>query len=187
MVEIRFHGRGGQGAVKASDILAMAAFREGKEVQAFPFFGVERRGAPVTAFTRISDQEIRIHCYIYEPDVIVILDPTLIGAIPLTEGLKTGGKIIINTEKKAEDFHFPDTENAKIYTVDCSSIALKYNLGTKEAPIVNTPILGAFSRATGLVTIESIMTCIQEKIPTHKENNALAAKETYEKLRDTEV
>jgi len=183
MVEIRFHGRGGQGAVKASDILAMAAFAEGKEVQAFPFFGVERRGAPVTAFTRISDDEIRIHCYIYEPDVLVVLDPSLIGAIPLTEGLKPNGKIIINTERHAKTFSFPDTVNPKIYTVDCSSIALKHGLGSKAAPIVNTTILGAVARATELVSLESVMNAIKEKIPIQKKENALAAKETFEKLQ----
>lgn len=182
MVEIRFHGRGGQGAVKASDILAMAAFSEGKQVQAFPFFGVERRGAPVTAFTRISDEEIRIHSYIYEPDVLVVLDPTLIGVVPITDGLKPNGKIIINTERKPETFSFPDAVNPKIYTVDCSSIALKYGLGSKAAPIVNTTILGAVAKATGLVSIESIMEAIKERIPIKKEENAIAAKETFGKL-----
>jgi len=182
MIEIRFHGRGGQGAVKASDVLAMAAFAEGKQVQAFPFFGVERRGAPVTAFTRISDDEIRIHCYIYEPDVLVILDSTLISAVPLTDGLKPNGKIIINTQRPPDDFSFPDTENAKVYTVDCSTIALKHSLGSKAAPIVNTAILGAVAKATGLASIDSIMDAIKEKIPIKKEENALAAKETYEQI-----
>ncbi len=180
MIEIRFHGRGGQGAVKASDVLAIAAFKEGKEVQAFPFFGVERRGAPVTAFTRISDDTIRIHCYIYEPDVVVILDPTLIGAVPLTEGLKTNGKIIINTERKPEEFEFSNTENPIIYTVDCSAIAVRHGLGSPAAPIVNTAILGAVAKATGLVKIESIEEAIKEKIPLKKEKNAIAARESYE-------
>ncbi len=184
MIEIRFHGRGGQGAVKASDILAIAAFKEGKEVQAFPFFGVERRGAPVTAFTRISDKEIRSHCYIYEPDVLVVLDPSLIGAVPLTEGLKPNGKIIINTERQPHEFSFPGTVNPQIFTVDCSSIASKHGLGSKAAPIVNTPILGAVSRATGLVSIESIKEAIQEKIPLKKEENAQAAQETHDCLQD---
>jgi len=183
MLEIRFHGRGGQGAVKASDILAIAAFNEGKRVQAFPFFGVERRGAPVTAFTRISDDEIRIHSYIYEPDVLVVLDPTLIGAVPLTEGLKPNGKIIINTERESEHFSFPDAENPVVSTVGCSAIALKYGLGSQSAPIVNTAILGAVAKATGLVSIKSIMDAIKERIPTKKEENAAAAKETYEFLR----
>ncbi len=182
MVEIRFHGRGGQGAVKASDILAMAAFQEGKEVQAFPFFGVERRGAPVTAFTRISQEEIRIHCYIYEPDVLVVLDPTLIGPIPLTDGLKRNGKIIINSERDSNAFSFPDTENSTVFTIDCSSIALKYGLGSRASPIVNTAILGAIAKVTDLVSIESIKKAIKEKIPLYKEKNAMAAQETYESI-----
>ena len=182
MVEIRFHGRGGQGAVKASDILAMAAFREGNEVQAFPFFGVERRGAPVTAFTRISQHEIRIHCYIYEPDIVIVLDPTLIGPVPLTEGLKPNGKIIINSERDPTAFSFPDTKNPTVFTVDCSTIALKYGLGSKASPIVNTAILGAIAKVTELASIESIVEAIKEKIPLYKEKNAQAAQETYDSV-----
>jgi 2-oxoacid:acceptor oxidoreductase gamma subunit (pyruvate/2-ketoisovalerate family) len=184
MVEIRFHGRGGQGAVKASDILAIAAFAEGKQVQAFPFFGVERRGAPVTAFTRISDEEIRIHSYIYEPDVLVVLDPTLIGAVPLTDGLKPGGKIVINSGRKPEEFSFPEADRPHVFTVDCSSIALKHKLGSPASPIVNTAILGAVARATGLVSLESISNAIRERIPQHPEANAAAARETYELLSE---
>lgn len=182
MIEIRFHGRGGQGAVKGSDILAMAAFKEGKEVQSFPFFGVERRGAPVTAYTRISDEEIRIHCYIYEPDVLVVLDPTLIDAIPITDGLKSNGIIIINTERKPESFTFSNVQNPRIYTVDCSSIALRNKLGTKAAPIVNTAILGAVAKVTQLVTLKSITEAIREKLPLKKDENVLAARETYESI-----
>ncbi|NQT25903.1 2-oxoacid:acceptor oxidoreductase family protein [candidate division KSB1 bacterium] len=182
MVEIRFHGRGGQGAVKGSDILAVAAFHEGKEVQAFPFFGVERRGAPVTAFTRISNEEIRIHCYIYDPDVLVILDPTLICAVPLSDGLKENGKIIINSMKEPSEFSFPDAKNPHVYTADCSSIAMKFGLGTQESPIINTTILGAVAKATGLVKIESVVKAIRERIPTRTEPNAQAAIEAFEQL-----
>jgi 2-oxoacid:acceptor oxidoreductase gamma subunit (pyruvate/2-ketoisovalerate family) len=182
MIEIRFHGRGGQGAVKGSDILAMAAFREGKEVQSFPFFGVERRGAPVTAYTRISNEEIRIHCYIYEPDVLVVLDSSLMTAIPLTEGLKPGGIIVINTAQGPDAFPVKGVKGPQIRTVDCSSIALKYGLGNKEAPIVNTTILGAVAKATGLVSIESIMASIREKIPIKSEENAEAAREAFDRL-----
>jgi 2-oxoacid:acceptor oxidoreductase gamma subunit (pyruvate/2-ketoisovalerate family) len=181
MVEVRFHGRGGQGAVKASDILAMAAFREGKEVQSFPFFGVERRGAPVTAYTRIADEEIRIHCYIYEPDVLVVLDSSLMGAVPLTDGLKPRGKIIINTAQAAAAFAV--RKDAQVYTVDCSSIALRFGLGSKEAPIVNTTILGAVAKATGLVSIDSVMESIREKIPHKPEKNAEAAMAAFEYLK----
>jgi 2-oxoacid:acceptor oxidoreductase gamma subunit (pyruvate/2-ketoisovalerate family) len=183
MIEIRFHGRGGQGAVKGSDMLAMAAFREGKEVQSFPFFGVERRGAPVTSFTRISDGEIRIHCYIYDPDVLVVLDPTLIGAIPLTDGLKPNGMIVVNTVRTPDAFSFPGTVHPKVFTVDCSSIALKHGLGTKEAPIVNTTILGAVAKATGIVSIESLAHAIREKMSLKVEDNVKAAREAYERVQ----
>ena len=182
MVEIRFHGRGGQGAVKGSDILAMAAFYEGKEVQSFPFFGVERRGAPVTAFTRISDSEIRIHCYIYDPDVLVVLDPTLIKAVPLTEGLRPNGKIIINSTRPPDDFRFDGAENPHVFTVDCTTIATEFGLGSRESPIVNTTILGAVAGATGLVSIESIKKAIQEKIPLKQEQNQAAAQKAFDTL-----
>ncbi len=180
MIEIRFHGRGGQGAVKGSDILAIAAFKEGKEIQAFPFFGVERRGAPVTAFTRIDDRPIRIHSYIYEPHVLVVLDPTLIGAVPLTDGLQSDGSIILNTTKHPDEFDFSHLQNPHIFTVDCSSIALKYGLGSKESPIVNTTILGAVAKATKLVSIDSIVEAIKEKIPVKPEENGQAARESYQ-------
>ena len=179
MIEIRFHGRGGQGAAKACDMLAKAAFYEGKEVQAFPFFGVERRGAPVTAYTRISDAEIRSHCYIYEPDIVIVLDPTLMDAIKVTDGLKKGGKIIINTKRSPEEFKDKVPPDAKIYTVDATSIALKYNLGTPSAPIVNTAILGAVAKITGVSGIESVKKAIKETIPVKKEENAKAAEETF--------
>jgi 2-oxoacid:acceptor oxidoreductase gamma subunit (pyruvate/2-ketoisovalerate family) len=182
MIEIRFHGRGGQGAVKGSDILAMAAFREGKQVQAFPFFGVERRGAPVTAYTRISDDAIRIHCFIYEPDVLVVLDPGLMTAVPLTDGLKPGGTIVINTTMDRAAFPVEGIPGVKVTTVDCSSIALRYGLGTEEAPIVNTTILGAVARATGVVTIDSVMDAIREKIPNKPDLNARAARDAYDQL-----
>ena len=99
MIEIRFHGRGGQGAVIASNILAEAAFKEGKYVQAFPFFGIERRGAPILSFTRIDEKAIRIKNQIYNPDCIVVLDPTLIDAVDVTSGLKENGLILLNTDK----------------------------------------------------------------------------------------
>ena len=182
MVEIRFHGRGGQGAVKGSDILAMAAFYEGKEVQSFPFFGVERRGAPVTAFTRISDNEIRIHCYIYDPDVLVVLDPTLIQAVPLTQGLRPKGKIIINSTRPPDSFQFPEVEKPQVFAVDCTSIATEFGLGSRESPIVNTTILGAVARATELVSIESIKRAIQEKIPFKPDQNQAAAQKAFESL-----
>lgn len=179
MYEVRFHGRGGQGAVTAANILAVAAFKEGKDVQAFPIFGVERRGAPVAAFLRMDEKPIDIKTQIYEPDAVVVLDSTLIDVVDVSKGLKTDGKIIINTKKKPVEFRF---ENAMLFTVDATGIAVNNNLGTKTNPIVNTAILGAYSRVVGNVSIDSVIQAILEKAPVKKEENATAAKEAFESI-----
>lgn len=179
MIEIRFHGRGGQGAVVASNLLAMAAFREGKDVQAFPYFGVERRGAPVTAFTKIDDKPVRIKSQIYEPDHVIVMDSSLLKAVDVTQGLKNGGLVLINTDKKPQDVKGVE---GKIATVDATSIAVKHGLGSKEAPIVNTAILGAFAKATGIVKIDSLVESILESAPAKKKENAEAAKDAFENV-----
>ncbi|MCI2430782.1 2-oxoacid:acceptor oxidoreductase family protein [Candidatus Acetothermia bacterium] len=180
MIEVRFHGRGGQGAVVASEILATALFREGQFVQAFPAFGVERRGAPVTAFLRSDTRPIRRRCQIYTPDIVVVLDPTLIGAVDVTAGLKPNGLILVNTERPPEDFSW---HNFTVATVPASAIAVEHRLGTRTNPIVNTAILGAFARATGLVQIESLLEAITEKIPTQAERNHAAAQDAHERVQ----
>jgi len=181
MVEIRIHGRGGQGAVVASKILATAVFKEGKYVQSFPAFGVERRGAPVTAFTRIDDQPIRLRCEIYHPDHLVILDHTLIEAIDVIGGLKSKGWILINTHKDPEDF--PVFSKYRVATVDANAIAVKHHLGTKTTPIVNTAILGAFSKVTQIVGIEAVLAAIEDEVPLRKQENIAATREAYETVR----
>lgn len=181
LTEIRFHGRGGQGTVVASEALAIAIAKEGRWVQTFPEYGVERRGAPVTAFTRISKERIYLRCKIYEPDHVVILDPTLIEAVDVTAGLKDGGFVIVNSSKSRKEFKF--SNNYRVRTVDATGIALKYGLGSKASPIVNTPILGAFSKITGIVGINAILEAIREKVPTRKEENVKAAREAYEKAK----
>ncbi len=178
MYEVRFHGRGGQGAVTAANILAIAAMKQGFYSQAFPYFGVERRGAPVQAFTRIDDKRIDLRMNVYNPDAIVVLDPTLMAVVDVTKGLKEGGIIIINTSKKPEDFDFP---GFKVATVNATEIALNHKLGSQAAPIVNTAILGAYSKAVGNVKIDYILEAIRENAPAKKEENALAAKDAYEK------
>jgi 2-oxoacid:acceptor oxidoreductase gamma subunit (pyruvate/2-ketoisovalerate family) len=180
MIEIRFHGRGGQGAVTGANILAIAASKEGKDVQAFPYFGVERRGAPVTAFTKIDDKPVRIKSQIYEPDFVVVLDASLLKAVDVTQGLKDKGVVLINTEKKPADVQ---GVKGKIATVDATAIAVKHGLGSKEAPIVNTAILGAFAKATGVIKIESIVESILESAPAKKNENADAAKEAYDTVK----
>ncbi|WP_048147747.1 pyruvate/ketoisovalerate ferredoxin oxidoreductase subunit gamma [Palaeococcus ferrophilus] len=185
MMEIRFHGRGGQGAVTAANILAAAAFSEGKYVQAFPFFGVERRGAPVTAFTRIDDKPIRIKTQIYEPDVVVVLDPSLLEVVDVTSGLKEGGIVIVNTEKsKDEVLEILKRKPKKLAIVDATGIALDV-LGL---PITNTSILGAIAKATGLVKIESVEAAIKETFSgALGEKNAKAAREAFEKTEVFEL
>ena len=177
MIEIRFHGRGGQGAVVASNMLADAAFREGKHVQAFPFFGVERRGAPVSSFTRINDTPIKIRSQVYTPDYVIVLDSTLIDITDVTSGLKKNGIIIINTDKKPSDFNL----SFKIATIDATSIALDNKLGSKMAPIVNTSILGAFAKVSRIISLESIIMAIEESDISKKEDNIKAAEMAYQK------
>ncbi len=177
MYEVRFHGRGGQGAVTAANILAISAVKQGFYAQAFPYFGVERRGAPVQAFTRIDSRKIDLRMNVYSPDSIVILDPTLMDVVDVTSGLKGNGIIIINTLKKPENFKFG---NFKVATVDATKIALEHHLGSQAAPIVNTAILGAYSRAIGNVKIDYIVEAIKENAPAKPEENALAAKDAYE-------
>lgn len=178
MIEIRFHGRGGQGAVVASEILASAFFKEGKFVQSFPTFGVERRGAPVAAFIRVDDQPILLRCEIYQPDHIVVLDPTLILAVDVTAGLKDGGWIIVNSDRRPEELELP--ERFKVATVDANRIAVKHRLGSPTNPIVNTAILGAFARITRLVGLDPLLEAVREAVPLQKEANVAATREAYE-------
>ena len=179
MDEIKFYGRGGQGAVVASVILANAAFKEGKYVQAFPFYGIERRGAPVAAYTRIDTKPIRVRGQIKTPNIVIVLDSCLVDMLDITQGLKPGGIIILNTGRDPKSFSFSKT--FKAFACDANVIAVKYNLGSKTAPIVNTAILGAFSKATGLVKLESIIKTFPEKISIRVEDNINAAKEALKK------
>lgn len=181
MIEVRFHGRGGQGAVVASKVLAVAFFHEALYVQSFPAFGVERRGAPVMAFLRVDRQPIHLRVNIYEPDHIIVLDPTLIGAVDVTAGLKQNGWVLINSHQPPEAFS--DLKGFQIATVDATSIAIRNGLGTRTSPIVNTAILGAFSKVTGLVGIDSIALAIREELSGKKDENAKAAREAYNAVR----
>ncbi len=179
MIEIRFHGRGGQGAVIASEVLASAFFKEGKYVQAFPSLGVERRGAPVTAYTRVDEQPIRIRQFIYEPDHIIILDPTLIDSTQVDAGLKENGWILINTDRAPETFG--RFSRFRVAVVDANRIALENRLGSSTTPIVNTAILGAFAKITRMVSIDSIIEAMKEFVPVNKTGNAAAINEAFQK------
>jgi len=180
--EIRFHGRGGQGAVIGSEVLAHAFFIEDKYVQAFPAFGVERRGAPVTAFCRIDNKSINLRNKIYEPDHIVVLDSTLFETVGITQGLKKNGTVVVNGKQNPSYYREFLGDEYQLYVVDAASIAVKYHLGSPSNPIVNTAILGAFSKATGLVKIESVEQAIVEYVPVKKEDNKKAARAAYKKV-----
>jgi 2-oxoacid:acceptor oxidoreductase gamma subunit (pyruvate/2-ketoisovalerate family) len=179
MVEIRFHGRGGQGTVVASKILADAIAKEGNWVQAYPEFGVERRGSPVVAFIRIDDKQIYDKSRIYTPDNVVVVDPTLVEAIDITDGLKPGGTIIINSDHRPEDFPFHGKFNVR--TVNATEIAVKHRLGSLAAPIVNTAIAGAVIKILGLAKPESLAAAIRDGIAIKPEDNVKAAQEAYER------
>lgn len=180
MLEIRFHGRGGQGTVIAAELLARAAFREGKAVQSFPFFGVERRGAPVTAFSRIDDRPIRLRTSITTPDIVVVLDPALLKGVSVTAGAKPGGLLLVNTERLPDRVGIPF--DGRVATVDATSIAIAHGLGSRTQPIVNTAILGALARAGGFVGIESVVEAIKGAVPSKPEENAAAARDAYARV-----
>ncbi len=180
VLEILFHGRGGQGAVTAANILVAAALRDGhRGVQAFPLFGSERRGAPVKAFARISDTEINLRSQIYNPDIVVVLDPGLLKLVNVAEGLKASSVLILNTTGSPGDYEF--SKSFRVATVDAAGVALRHELLVGGIPIINTPILGCVPRVTDLVSIGSIESAIKEQWKGEAGvRNALAAREAYE-------
>ena len=182
MLETRFHGRGGQGAVVASIILAKASMREGKYVQTFPLFGAERRGAAVQAFLRLDNKYIYMKDIVQNPDFVVVLDAQLIktGSAQVDLGLKPGGLILINSNESPEAFQF--SSEYEVVTFDATAIALKHGLGNKQTPVINTTMTGAFAKLTGLVGIEALMKAVMEEVPSKQEGNAEAAKEAYENM-----
>ncbi len=181
MIEFRFHSRGGQGGVIAGKLLAVAAGKEGKHVQSFPSFGVERRGAPVMTFVRIDDKPIKLRTQVYAPDILVVMDPSLTTSIPILQGLKPGGTVIVNSPHNVEHFDFP--AEFKAYAVDASRVALAHKLGSITQPIVNTSMLGMVAGITGIVGIDSLTGAIREEIPVRQDDNTAAAQEAYHTVK----
>ena len=178
--EIRIHGRGGQGGVTAAELIARAAYKEKKWTQAFPYFGAERRGAPVKAFARISDEPILVRSQIYNPDYVIILDESLLEVANVTEGLKENGIVIINTPKKLEEV---ELKGCRVATVDATGIALELELLVAGLPVVNTAMVGAFAKATGEITLESVVEAIKEEWSgSAGEKNVKSAQLAYERL-----
>ena len=184
LVEVRWHGRGGQGIVTVSRLLAQAALLDGKHVQAFPEFGPERAGAPVTGFTRISDEPISIHSRIYTPNIVVLVDPTLIGKVNVAEGLVKGGTVVANTERSPSEMKKElSVEDAKVYTVNAVRIALDV-LGR---PIYNTAMLGALLKVAPLASLDSMVKVVKERFPgTIGEKNVAVIKRAYEEVTGVE-
>ncbi|MDT8357220.1 MAG: pyruvate ferredoxin oxidoreductase subunit gamma [Methanomicrobiaceae archaeon] len=178
MRELRIHGRGGQGSVTAAELIAVAAFKSGVYSQAFPAFGVERRGAPVQAFVRFSDSRIRLRSQVYEPDYIIVQDSSLIKDVDVFSGLKEGGIAVINTEKA---LRFPVPESAKIITIDATSIALEV-LGV---PITNTSLMGAFAAASGEISVEALEEAIRDRFTgSLAEKNINAANRAFTQVSE---
>jgi pyruvate ferredoxin oxidoreductase gamma subunit len=179
MIEVRWHGRGGQGAVTSVELLAVAAISAGKYAQGFPSFGPERRGAPVTAFTRIDDKKINVRSGIYEPDVVLVLDSSLIGLVNVTDGLKPGGKLIVNTAKSPDEIRKDLNFNGTVATVDGTGIARK-EMGV---PIANTTMIGALLKVTGVMELDAMKESVEHRFGRIAQKNLNAMKLAYDEIK----
>ena len=187
MFQVRIHGRGGQGVVTAAEMLSIATFEEGRHAQAFPSFGSERTGAPVVAFCRIADQEIRLREPIMEPDALIIQDPTLLHQVDLFSGVRRDGYILINTNRSFDELGLGEFvkgfRHDRLLTVPATEIALKH----VGRPVPNVPLLGAFAALGGLVTIEAVHSAIREKFSGKlAEGNVAAADAACQFVREEE-
>jgi len=184
MLQVRIHGRGGQGVVTAAELLSVAAFDEGRHAQAFPNFGSERTGAPVVAFCRISEATIRLREPIMQPDVIIIQDPTLLNQVDVFQGLKTDGYILINSTRSFADLGLSDFVRGwhadRLATVPATEFALKH----VGRPVPNAALLGGFAAISGAVSLEAVAKAIREKFPEKlAEGNVAAATAAYEYVK----
>ncbi len=181
IIEIRFHGRGGQGAVTAAQILVDAALLEGKWGQAIPLFGAERRGAPVVAYARIGEKPKTYHSSVLRPDVVVILDPYVLLVANVFEGLRERGVVVLNYHSEPREYYDKIRSiSPRLCYVDATGIAKKLNLIVAGWPVVNTSMLGALAKATGIVSIESIEEAIRRRWKgSLGEANAKAARTAY--------
>jgi len=184
MFQVRIHGRGGQGVVTAAEMLSIAAFEEGRHAQAFPSFGSERTGAPVVAFCRIADIEIRLREPIMEPDALIIQDPTLLHQVDVFAGLKPDGYILINTNRSFEELGLGDfvrdRRRARLFTVSATELALKH----VGRPVPNVPLLGGFAAASGLIRLDSVIKAINDRFSGKvAAGNVAAATEAFNIVR----
>jgi pyruvate ferredoxin oxidoreductase gamma subunit len=180
MFQVRIHGRGGQGVVTAAEMLSIAAFEEGRHAQAFPSFGSERTGAPVVAFCRIADKEIRLREPIMEPDALIIQDPTLLHQVDVFAGLRPDGYVLINTSKSFAELGLADFleshDPARLCTVAATDIALR----CVGRPVPNVPLLGGFAAVSQLLKLGSVIKAINDKFSGKvAQGNIAAATEAY--------
>ncbi len=175
LLEIRWHGRGGSGAVTAAELVARAAIGEGRYAQSFPSFGPERRGAPVIAFLRISDEFIRIRTSIYHPDAVVVLAPGLLHAVDVTSGLKDGGKIIVNSRKSPAELKSEFGYKWPVAAVNATRIARE----TIALPITNTAMIGALLKVMEIVKMDSLVVQLQERFGMRAKGNIEAMRRAY--------
>jgi len=184
MLEIRFHGRGGQGAVTSAEMMAVAAIQKNKYAQAMPAFGAERRGAPVLAFTRIDDSPVEVRQEILEPDIVVVLDPNLLGSIPVAMGLKPTGVLVLNTSKPAAAIRkILDLDGStRLALVDATKIAREL-IGR---PITNTTMLGALLKADGVLDPEDLVEPLKERFGKIAPRNIEAMNRAYKETKITE-
>ncbi|PKN61265.1 MAG: pyruvate ferredoxin oxidoreductase [Deltaproteobacteria bacterium HGW-Deltaproteobacteria-15] len=178
MVGIRFHGRGGQGAVVASKILANAYFKQGFYVQAFPSFGMERKGAAVSAFVRLDNIPIVERGEIKHPSSIIVLDTSLLNKVDVAQGANTGALILLNC--RGHDSPIGIESSFRVAGVDAVKIALEHGLGTKMAPIINTVILGAYARLSGDLSLSNLLDAIEKGTPANPQKNMAAAEAAYQ-------
>lgn len=181
LMEIRWHGRGGQGTITAANLLAKAAFKQGyKGVQSIPWIGAERRGAPIKAFTRLAKDEIRVHSQIYEPDIVILMDYTMyyVYRAMVTAGLKNGSILLVNSPKQIKA-----NNGYVIKAIDATGISIKIGLEVAGTPIINAPMLGAFAKVTGILEFDIIDESIRETWPGKwADKNVEAAKIAYETI-----
>lgn len=179
-MEFRFHGRGGQGVVTASQLLVNSAFKMGFQGQSIPMFGAERRGAPVEAYARISDTNIRRHSQVYSPDFVSVFDPKLLQVVNVVKGLKPNGTIILNSPNPPDKFTF---NGFRVYTLDASGIAIKLGLYFAGFPAVNTAMVAAIAKATKILSLDSILSSIRDLWSGRiGELNVEAAKLAYDSI-----
>ncbi|MBN2333347.1 MAG: 2-oxoacid:acceptor oxidoreductase family protein [Deltaproteobacteria bacterium] len=176
MIEVRVHGRGGQGGVTSAEMLAIAAINEGKYAQAFPSFGPERRGAPVVAFARVSETKIRNRTKVYAPDIVVVLDPSVLKIVDVEEGLKRDGLLVINSGKTIEDLRREFGFKTAMAQVDASSIAME-ELGL---PITNTTMLGALIKGWEIIPVEALVAPLEARFGRIAPRNIKAMMRAYE-------